>query len=266
MDIIQPGSFALLISRKDDRYLMRMQERGHFSTHEGNILFEPLIGRPFGCETTTHKGASYTVFKPTIADFLRFIKRKTQVLYAKDLGYIVLKLDIRSGMKVIECGSGSGAASSVFAFALAPEGRLVTYEAREEFSQLARQNVERLGLGDVVTFRHLDIEHGFDESDADALFLDVKFPERYLRHCWDALKPGGNLCVFVPTTNQVCDVLAGFEQLPFAATEVVELFLRSYKIVPERLRPDDMMNAHTGYLIFTRKIIPLATPEASDES
>lgn len=41
----------------------------------------------------------------------------------------------------------------------------------------------------------------------------------------------------------------------FGVIEVEELLLRPYKAVPDRLRPADRMVAHTGYLIFARKLV-----------
>jgi len=40
----------------------------------------------------------------------------------------------------------------------------------------------------------------------------------------------------------------------FGDVEVLEILLRKYKCVADRLRPDDRMVAHTGYLLFARKV------------
>lgn len=252
--LIEEGSYLLISSKKSDTYLVKVTQNGEFSTHEGKISLKNIIGKPFGTITKTHLGAEYILFKPTISDFLKFIKRKTQVLYPKDLGFIILKLNIHSGIKMIECGTGSGSATSAFAFALFPHGKLYSYEARPEFTTIAKENVKRIGMEHIVEFKNKDISNGFDEKDMDAIFLDVKFPEKYIIHAYNALKPSGNMCIFVPTANQVTDVLKELQNYPFFLTEVIEIMLRSYKTVPERLRPDDTMIAHTGYLIFTRKV------------
>jgi len=254
MNKVNANDYVLLVSQKHEQHLIQIKEKGAYSTKDGNIAFCDIIGKEYGSCVNTHLGFKYFLFKPNVTDFLKFIKRKTQVLYAKDLGYIILKLNIRSGMKVIECGSGSGSAATAFAFSLFPDGKLFSYEARDEFMRLAKENLKRLSLENVVEFKNKDIETGFEERDVDAIFLDVKFPERYIHHAQDALKSGGNLCVFVPTTNQVVDVLKVLENSDFFMQEVVEIMLRNYKTVPERLRPDDTMTAHTGFLIFSRKI------------
>lgn len=255
MNIVSPEDYVLLVSLKEEKHLIQVKEKGAYSTKDGNISFSQIIGKTFGSSVTTHLGIKYYIFKPTVTDFLKFIKRKTQVLYAKDLGYILLKLNIHSGMKVIECGAGSGSATTAFAFSLYPHGKLYSYEAREEFMQLAFNNLKRLGLENIVEFKNKNVDSGFDEKEVDAIFLDLKFPERYLSHAQNALKNGGMLCVFVPTTNQVCDVLKSLENLDFFMHEVTEIMIRHYKTVPERLRPDDTMIGHTGFLIFTRKIV-----------
>ena len=256
MNTVQYGDYVLLVSSKMNQHLIIAKEKGVFSTKDGNLTFSDLVGKEYGSPVYTHLAAKYFIFKPTVTDFLRFIKRKTQVLYAKDLGFIILRLNIRSGMRVIECGSGSGSATTAFAFSLFPDGILYSYEARDEFMKLAYDNLKRVNLESIVKFKNKDIEEeSFDETDVDAVFLDVKYPERCIDKAYASLKSGGNICIFVPTTNQVVNVLTKLEQSNFFMTEVVEIMLRNYKAVPERLRPDDTMIAHTGFLIFSRKTL-----------
>jgi len=64
----------------------------------------------------------------------------------------------------------------------------------------------------------------------------------------------------VPTTNQVSQLLERLQALPFGDVAVEEVLVRSYKPVPARLRPEDRMVAHSGFLIFARKLV------AEDES
>jgi tRNA (adenine57-N1/adenine58-N1)-methyltransferase catalytic subunit len=69
----------------------------------------------------------------------------------------------------------------------------------------------------------------------------------------------------VPTVNQVIDLIRHLPEHGFGYVEVEETLLRSYKVVPARLRPMDRMVAHTGYLIFARKIESSAFPVAEEE-
>lgn len=88
----------------------------------------------------------------------------------------------------------------------------------------------------------------------DAFFLDVRKPWEVLEEVRKALKPAGHLGILVPTTNQVSESLAALEENGFYISEVSEILLRKYKLNPQRLRPEDLMVGHTGYLIFARKL------------
>ena len=105
-----------------------------------------------------------------------------------------------------------------------------------------------------MTVKNRDISEGFDENDADAVFLDVREPWIYIDNAHKALKPGRMLGILVPTVNQVIETLKAIEG-KFIDVEVVEILLRKYKTVPGRLRPEDRMAAHTAFLIFGRKIL-----------
>jgi tRNA (adenine57-N1/adenine58-N1)-methyltransferase len=138
---------------------------------------------------------------------------------------------------------------------LRAEGRLYSYEARPDILSLAQKNLEALGLTGNVEFKLRDIADGFDETDVDALFLDVRQPWLYLSQVTQTLKDSGFFGAILPTTNQVTELVAGLEaQQTFANIEVEEILVRPYKAVPDRLRPADRMVAHTGYLIFARKV------------
>jgi tRNA (adenine57-N1/adenine58-N1)-methyltransferase catalytic subunit len=105
-----------------------------------------------------------------------------------------------------------------------------------------------------VDFKLRDISEGFDETDADAFFLDVPNPYDFTGQVRNALKPGGFLSCLIPTFNQVEKTLYALRQTNFAFVEVCEVLLRYYQAEPNRLRPTDRMVAHTGFLVFARKI------------
>ena len=167
-------------------------------------------------------------------------------------------------MSTVEAGTGSGSMTMALAYAGGDEGCVVTYEQREEMQNLAKKNLRRTGLTSRVEFKLRDIALGFDEIDADALFLDVPNPYDYIAQARSALKPGGFFCGLLPTVNQVELLLSALRQNKFAFIEVCEVLLRYFKPEPERLRPTDRMVAHTGYLIFGRKIEPSKNKRAKE--
>ena len=156
----------------------------------------------------------------------------------------------------MEAGTGSGSMTIALANAVGSEGKVISYEQKSDVQNLAKKNLERVGLDPRVDFKLRDIQEGFDETDADAFFLDVQNPFDYIPQVRDALKPGGFFCTLIPTFNQVEKVLHALQKNHFAFVEVCELLLRYYKTNPSRIRPTDRMVAHTGFLIFARKIEP----------
>ncbi len=254
--MIQPGDRALICSEDGREYLLEVGEK-RFSTQHGFVELKELIGKPYGTEVRSHLGKRFHIFRPTIEEIVRHTKRQTQIIFPKEVGYLVTKLGIGPGQTLVECGTGSGGLSTALAWFLGPTGRLVTYEARQEFADLARKNLERAGLSDRVTIKVREVGRaGFDEEEeAHALVLDMRSPWDLLEHAWKAMRGGAFLGVLVPTTNQVSKTLEAMENLPFASVEVCEIMLRKWKPVAQRLRPDDRMVAHTGFLMFARKVM-----------
>ena len=244
---------VLLLGEDGKRFIIRLEAGKELHTHGGRLFHDDLIGHPFGHQVTSHLGYPFYLLQPSIHDLIMDVRRRTQIVYPKESGYILLKMNIRSGSRIIEGGTGSGALTLALAQAVAPEGRVYSYEVRDDMLRLAEENLERVGLIGYVELRCRDIAEGFDERDVDGLFLDVRSPHHYLLQVREALKPGGFFGAVVPTVNQVSNLLMGLEE-GFVDIEVCEIMLRPYKIVPARLRPVDRMVAHTGYLIFARLI------------
>jgi tRNA (adenine57-N1/adenine58-N1)-methyltransferase len=252
----QPDDLALLIGRDRKSFIIRLEPGSQLHTHRGVVAHDDLIGTPWGTQLSTHLGYPLWLFQPSTDCLVRELKRTTQIVYPKDAGYILMRMRIAPGCRVVEAGTGSGGLTLVFAQAVSPAGRVYSYEIRPEMQQLACTNLEQLGLAKFVEFRLRDVAEGFDERDADALFLDLPTPWDYLAQAHAALANGGFLGCILPTTNQVSRLIGALEGSHFGMIEVEELLLRQYKAVPARLRPMDRMVAHTGYLIFARAFIP----------
>ena len=253
--LAQGGDIAQLISAQNKRFIFRLVPEGKFETHRGYINHNDLIGKPWGSRVLSHMGSPFLLLQPSLADILTETRRNTQIMYPKDIGYILVYMDIGPGKHILEAGTGSGSFTTALAVAVGPQGRVTTYEARQEFQHLAHKNLDRLGLADRVDFKVRDIAEGFDERNVDAVFLDLPNPQDYLVQAKEALKPGGHLGSILPTTNQVSTLLIALRRSNFAFVEVCEILVRHYKAIPDRLRPVDRMIAHTGYLIFARSVV-----------
>jgi tRNA (adenine57-N1/adenine58-N1)-methyltransferase len=176
-----------------------------------------------------------------------------------------MKLAVHPGQTVLEAGTGSGGMTTVLAQTVGPAGRVISYDIRPDMQRLALKNLERMGLAERVSLKLRDITEGFDETDADAFFLDVPNPWDYTGQVRRALKGGGFFGSILPTTNQVSTLLVALQRDGYEFVEVCEVLLRYYKTVPERLRPVDRMVAHTGYLIFGRPVTRRARPAPSTQ-
>jgi tRNA (adenine57-N1/adenine58-N1)-methyltransferase len=253
--LIQAGDLVQLVGRDHKYRLVRLQPGAELHTHRGLLKHDDMIGKPWGSRVDSHLGRPFYLLPPSLHDVLRDTKRSSQIIFPKDIGYILLKLSIVPGQTVVEAGTGSGALTTALAAAVGPQGRVISYDSRSDMQALARCNLEQLGLEGRVDFRLRDIAQGFEETDVPALFLDVAVPHEYIAQVRAALRPGGFFGSIVPTTNQVSLLLSSLERHEFEFVEVSELSLRYYKPVPERLRPTDRMVAHTGYLIFARPVL-----------
>ena len=250
--MIHPGTVVMLVSPKGKRYFKTYVPGDTLNTHDGTLPMDEAARVGFGGRVSTHLDRSYTILRPTLYDLVKSIKRKTQIMYPKEIGYIALKLGIGPGCRVVEAGCGSGGLTTSLAWFVGDTGKVYTYERREEFFKLCRENLDKVGLLHRVEQRNHDIAEGFLQTDADALFLDVRTPWDYLDQAAAALTPGSPIGFLLPTTNQVQDLLAAMEDGPFGQCEVLEILVRKYKASAERLRPDDRMVAHTGFLVFAR--------------
>jgi tRNA (adenine57-N1/adenine58-N1)-methyltransferase len=260
----QSGDLVQLVGLRHKSFIFPLSEGGDFQTHRGVLKHDDLIGLPWGTQVFSHLGAPFFLLQPSIADLLLDLKRNTQILYPKDLGFILLTMSIGPGQRVLEAGTGSGSLTVALAYAVGPEGRVISYEQREEMQKLARKNISRTGLASRVDFKLRDIQEGFDETDADAFFLDVPNPYDYIAQVRAALKPGGYFGSIIPTVNQAEILLRALRRHKFAFIEMCEVMLRYYKPEPDRLRPTDRMVAHTGFLVFGRRIEPSEDPRARE--
>jgi tRNA (adenine57-N1/adenine58-N1)-methyltransferase catalytic subunit len=256
MNTAQPGDLVMLVTSKGKRFLVRLEPGGTLHTHRGIVGHDEVLGQPLGRQVRSQLGEVFLALEPSTAELVKEINRNTQIVYPKEAGRIILMMNIFPGRRVIEAGTGSGGLTLALARAVGSEGRVYSYEARAEMIRNAGKNLERVGLADVVELKLRHIGQGFDETEVDALFLDVRQPWRFLEQAWAALKGGGFFGALVPTTNQISDLLAALEVHQFGDVRVEEIFLRQYKPVPDRLRPEDRMVGHTGYLVFARNLRP----------
>jgi tRNA (adenine57-N1/adenine58-N1)-methyltransferase catalytic subunit len=253
---ISEDSFVLVYRDRKRRWLVRPKDTPKLHTHLGILDVSALVGGDYGVTVTTTLGDELTILEPTIEDLVMKLSRKTQVIYPKDLGLMVVKLGVRSGSRVIETGTGSGATTALLAYLVQPGGMVYTYDLNPEFQDVAKRNIERIGLSKYVTFKIGDSRLGFEERNMDAGVLDVGDPWEVVHSMREALKPAGPMAAVTPTTNQAEKLVARMKEEGFVAVESMEILLRHLEARVGMTRPSNIMVGHTAYLNFGRKTLP----------
>jgi tRNA (adenine57-N1/adenine58-N1)-methyltransferase len=255
------GEAVLLIDeRRDKRHLVVLRSGSAFHTDRGYIGHDGLIGMPDGSTVRTSRGVRYLALRPTLGEYVLDMPRGAQVIYPKDLATICFFADVEPGHTVCEAGLGSGALTMALLRAVGPTGRVVSYEAREEFARRARRNIEaRLGPDVPLTVRLQDVYAGLEEQGLDRVLLDLPEPWQLVESASTALRAGGIFCAYLPTIIQSQRVHEALAAHPaFALVETFETLLRPWNIAGLSVRPAHRMVAHTGFITLARRVQPRA--------
>jgi tRNA (adenine57-N1/adenine58-N1)-methyltransferase len=252
---IGEGDDVLLYLSRRRTYLVKVEQGKSFHTHKGYVHLEDLIGKDYGTRLKSSMETEFVALKPTIRDYIFKTLRKTQITYPKDIALIVMFSGVGPGSLVVEAGTGTGALTSALAFYAKPSGHVYSYEVRSEFIETALRNLKRAGLAEYVEVRNKDIVEGIDESEVDAVILDMATPWLVVAHAYSALKGGGALVSFSPTVDQVVKTVEALEENGFVNVETVECLVRRMQVARGKTRPETLMTAHTGYITFARKAI-----------
>ncbi|MGQ9582369.1 MAG: tRNA (adenine-N1)-methyltransferase [Thermoplasmatota archaeon] len=215
-----------------------------------------ILGAPYG-SIVKLGGRRFLILRPSILDDIETLRRGAQIVLPKDSALIIMNCDICAGRLVVEGGSGSGALTLALAHAVAPGGRVVSYDTRPEALSLARRNVEAAGYGRICEFREGDVcsPGAIVERGADAVVLDVPEPWRALENVSNALAPCGHLACYSPTANQVERTVRELNSMSFIDVFTIETLQREMSVVERGIRPSFEMLGHSGYLTFARRVL-----------
>ncbi len=252
--MIKEGDFIFLYGGKKAQFLIKYtEEKPYFECHLGKVEFPE--GFDFGDTLYTNKGKPLYVLRPTTSDLVFRVKRLTTIMYPKDMGYVVLNLGVKSGDRVIEVGSGSGAMTIVLASLVGDGGIVYSFERRKEFLENASRNVKRAGLHSRVKFMLRDVEtEGFGVFDADSAVIDVPEPWTLVKYVKESLRGGAPVFFLSPNIEQVQKTYDALKEHGFVRMKTVEILEREMKVREGKTRPMERMISHTGYLTFAHKV------------
>ncbi|MGV9413543.1 tRNA (adenine-N1)-methyltransferase [Nocardia sp. NPDC003693] len=252
----QIGDRVQLTDAKGRKFTVLLAEGAFFHTHAGEIAHDDLIGADEGCVVTSAKNTAYLALRPLLTDYVLSMPRGAAVIYPKDAAQIVHEGDIFPGAKVLEAGAGSGALTCSLLRAVGPEGKVISWEIREDHAEHAVRNVEKffgerpdnweLTLGDVAEY---------SGEQVDRVILDMLKPWDTLDAVSKALVPGGVLMVYVATTTQMSEVVEHLRrQECWTEPRAWESMVRGWHVVGLAVRPEHRMQGHTAFLVSARRL------------
>ncbi|SEH83524.1 MULTISPECIES: tRNA (adenine-N1)-methyltransferase [unclassified Leifsonia] len=234
-----------------------------FHSHRGVLPHDAIIGLPDGSVVTNNAGVEHLALRPLLTDFVMSMPRGAAIVYPKDAAQILALADIFPGATVVEAGVGSGALSLWLLRAIGPEGRLLSFERREEFADVARDNAATFLGGDpgnwTLTVGDLQdaLPAAVEPGSVDRVVLDMLAPWETLDAVTAALKPGGVVICYVATVTQLSRVAEAIRASgDFTHPQSNETMVRGWHVEGLAVRPDHRMIAHTGFLITARRLAP----------
>lgn len=274
MTKIEESSYVLLFHTPRKKWLTKVARDKKFHTHLGIIDVSSIVGMEYGSAIRTTEGKLIFLMEPTIHDFIMKSERKTQIVYPKDLGYIVARTGLKNGSKVLEIGTGSGALATFMASIVKPEGHIYSFDVNSEFMEMAKRNLEKAGMAKYVTLHQHDPHQGVDIRNVDVATVDLGDPWTVVEQVYDALKGGGAFVAICPTMNQIEKTAVQLKKSGYADIDCVELMIRNVEAREGMTRPSMRMIGHTTYLVFARKVkklqealpAPISEEEEEDES
>jgi tRNA (adenine57-N1/adenine58-N1)-methyltransferase catalytic subunit len=240
-----------------------LEAGAEFHTHQGFVRHDDIIGQPDGSVILSNNEVEFLALRPLLTDFVMSMPRGAAIIYPKDAAQILAVGDIFPGSTVVEAGVGSGALSLWLLRAIGPDGVLHSFERREEFSAVARGNVEAflgaspdnwtITLGDLTTALPAVVE----PATVDRVILDMLAPWECLDAVATALKPGGVLVCYIATVTQLSRVAEALRATGlFTNPDSSETLIRGWHVEGLAVRPDHRMIGHTGFLLSARRLAP----------
>ncbi len=261
------GDRVQLTDPKGRLHTITLTPGKQFHTHRGHVRHDDLIGVPDGSTITNTAGTEYLALRPLLSDYVMSMPRGAAVVYPKDAGQVVTMADVFPGATVVEAGVGSGALSMSLLRAVGDSGRVLSFERRADFADIATANARaffgadhpawEVTVGDLAEALPEAVEPG----SVDRVVLDMLAPWECLEVVADALAPGGVLICYVATATQLSKVAEAMrEHGTFTEPQAWESLVRGWHLEGLAVRPQHRMHGHTGFLISTRRLAPGVTP------
>jgi tRNA (adenine57-N1/adenine58-N1)-methyltransferase len=252
---IKNNSSVLFYYNSSKKWLVKISKKDSLHTHIGVLKHADAIGKEYGSRLVSNKDKYVYLLKPTMYDYVMKIQHGTQIVYPKDLGYIVARAGIQNGQKIVEIGTGSASLTSFVASIVKPRGHVYTFDVDENFMKIASKNLKKSGMEKYVTQQNLDIKTAkkMPVDDADVALIDLGDPWTVIPQVRQMLKGSGAVFAICPTMNQLEKLTMALVENEFTDIESTEHILRTIEAREGKTRHSFQGIGHTTYLCFARK-------------
>jgi len=241
-----------VMDERGKKYLI--DENNDFQSDLGIITKEQLKNSSIGDKLYSHLNKEFKIIKANTNDFIDLMDRRCSIIIQKDIGTVIAKTGIGNGDTILDAGTGAGAIALNFGNIVGKNGKVYSYEIREDFSQIASKNIDSFNMSDIIEVKNKDNKEGIDEDNLDLIFLDLTKPYEIFEEVYESLKLGGHLAVYAPYINQAEISYRIAKKLDFSDLAIYETLERQIEVKSQGTRPMTRMVGHSGYLFFARKL------------
>ncbi|CAJ0944402.1 unnamed protein product [Ranitomeya imitator] len=234
------------------RKMFVLKDSGKLDSNWGAINYTDLLGKLSGEKVRTSTGHQFFLRRPSLDEYVLYMKRGPTISYPKDIASILMMMDISPGDMILEAGSGSGALSLFLSRAVGPSGCVHSIELRSDHHRVSKRNFSKWKTAweirsgrswpDNVNFINKDIRDAMCDLRSvgfDAVALDMLNPQVALPAIIGNLKQGGVCAVYIANITQVIDLLEGIRscELPLLCDNIMEVSITDWLVAPS-LRKD----------------------------
>jgi tRNA (adenine57-N1/adenine58-N1)-methyltransferase len=247
--MIASGDFVLLKAEGGREYFASVRDE-KLHTDLGIVDLKLLEGIDWGSAIESHLGKRFIALKPRAPDFFKHIRRTGAPMMPKDIGAIIASTGVCPTDIILDAGTGSGVLA-IYLGTIAK--KVITYEINEQFSVVAKKNVEHAGLSNIEV-RHGNILEEIKALDGpfDVITLDMQEAAKLVPDARRVLVAGGFLAAYSPFFEQAIEVRSAVEREGFGEVDTVIVNEQQLEVGKRGTRPSTRVG-HTGFITIARK-------------
>lgn len=270
----QENEVICLFGGYNEVYRFKLKKNATLSTRHGVFHAEDIIYQTYGTTIYARNKPkkSLILLKLTAELNTHCIDYVTQIVYTHDIALATVWLNLFSGAKIIETGTGSGSVTVSFARSVGSNGRVYTFEANSDRYQNFRKLIDDLKLTNVEIENRDVYEKGLQpsaeesENFADGVFLDLPEPWRVLKHVKKVLKPCSVVVSFSPSIEQVLETKEEMNRQGFQDIESIEIIMQPWGVFPREQMDEKRRKVQDSRQNSFKKPISLELPMVFETS